>query len=197
MRLIAIMTALICLTSCGLFKKSEQDDPTKIVEEPVAEQQPTQPTIALELKDAPPEEIKMTYGEICEAFLSTLRSGSVDQMSQFFPSLSVARAISGQEASGKSDKDVQEMINGLTTRFMENIEKLKTSASDNNVEINSLRVRNCLYFDSKDPVLVPRVLSVELSDGSKDYKIPVTVLNYSGKTYVFEILNTTNIFNKE
>ncbi|MFT5513117.1 MAG: hypothetical protein ACI8SE_001517 [Bacteroidia bacterium] len=197
MRLIAIITAIICFTSCGLFKKKKQADPTKIVEAPVAEEQPTQPIQTIEAEEIPPQGIKMTYGEICESFLSTLQSGSVDQISQYLPNLSVARAIFGQEASGKSDEEVQAMIDGLTARFMENIEKLRTSASENGVDINTLRVRNCLYFDSEDPIMVPRVLSVELSDGTKDYKIPVTVLNYSGKTYVFKILITTNIFDKE
>lgn len=197
MRIVAIMTAIVCLTACGLFKKNKGSDPTVIQEEPVAEETPTEPTTPLEVTKIPPAGIKMTYGEICEAFLSTLQSGSIDQISQYTPTIAVARAMSAKETNGKSDKEVQGMIDGLTARFNENIGKLKTAASENNVDLNNLRVRNCLYNESTDPVMVPRVLSVELSNGVKDFSIPVTVLNYSGKTYVFEILMTTGIFDKK
>jgi len=197
MKIFTLVITIVCFTSCGLFKKNQKDDPTKIAEEPVAEQEPTQPVQNIEVEQTPPQGIKMTYGEICEAFLATLQSGSVDQISQYFPPVSVARAMSGSSVSGKTDEEVQKMIDGMTARFGENVVKLQTAATENNVDVNGLRIRNCLYFDSKDPAMVPRVLSVELSDGSKDYKIPVTVLNYSGKTYVFEILNTQNVFNKE
>ena len=60
MKFIAIVTSLICLTSCGLFKKNQKDDPTKIVEEPVAEQEPTQPIQNIEVQQTPPQGIKMT-----------------------------------------------------------------------------------------------------------------------------------------
>jgi len=197
MRIIAIITVVMCLTSCGLFKKNKGSDPTVIQEEPVAEETPAEPTNPIEVTEIPPSSIKMTYGEICEAFLSTLQSGSVDQISPYAPTVAVARAMASGETSGKSDKDVQAMIDGVTDRFKENIEKLRTAASENNVDLNNLRVRNCLYNESTDPAMVPRVLSVELSNGTKDFSIPVTVLNYSGKTYVFEILMTTGIFDKK
>ena len=196
MRILAIMTTFICLSACGLFKKNNGEDPTVIQEEPVAEETPTEPIKTIEVEQVPPAGIKMTYGEVCESFLSTLQSGSIDQISQYTPTVAVARAMSGKETDGKSDKDVQGMIDGLTTRIKDNIDLLRTAASDNNVDLNNLRLRNCLYNESTDPVMVPRVLSVQLSDGVKDYSIPVTVLNYSGKTYVFEILMTTGIFNK-
>lgn len=197
MRLIALTTILFFLTSCGLFKKNQGDDPTVIKEEPVVEETPIEPIKTLEVEEIPPQGIKMTYGEICEAFLSTLQSGSNDQISQYFATVPVARAMSGKETNGKTDKDVQVMIDGLTARFQENINKLRTAADENNIDITKLRVRNCLYNESTDPAMVPRVLSVQLSNGVKDYTIPVTVLNYSGKTYVFEILMTTGIFDKE
>lgn len=197
MRLIAITTLVIFISSCGLFKKSKGEDPTVIQEEPVAQETPDEPIIKLEVEEIPPEGIKMTYGEVCEAFLSTLQSGSIDQISQYNPSVTVARAMSGKETAGKSDKDVQAMIDGMNDRFKENIEKLRTAAKDNDVDLNTLRIRNCLYNESTDPAMVPRVLSVQLSNGVQDFTIPVTVLNYSGKTYVFEILNTTRIFDKE
>jgi len=196
MKFIAIVTSLICLTSCGLFKKNQKDGPTKIVEEPVAEQEPTQPIQNIEVQQTPPQGIKMTYGEVCESFLSALQSGSVDQISQYFLDVTVARAIAGKETNGKTDKDVQVMIDGMTSRFMENIEHLRTAADENNVNLNGLRVRNCLYFDSEEPGSMINFLTPDLSDGSKDYKTTLTIANYSGKTYVMEIVKTTNVFNK-
>jgi hypothetical protein len=200
MKLLALSIIFLSLTSCGSFKKNQGDDPTKIKEEPkeepVAEVDPSQPVQDIEVVQEPKQGLKMTYGEICESFLSTLQSGSVDQMSQHFPTIAVARAISGKAASGKTDEEMQVMIDDLTTRFMSNIEKLRTAANESNVELNTLRVRNCLYFDSEQPNSMMNFLTSELNDGSKDYKITMSIANYGGKTYAREIIKTTNVFNK-
>ena len=119
----------------------------------MAQQDPTQadqPIKNIEVQQTPPEGIQMAYGEICESFLSTLQSGSADQISQYFLDVTVARAIAGKETSGKTDKEVQVMVDGMTSRFMENVNNLRTDADENNVTLNSLRVRNCLYFDSDE-----------------------------------------------
>jgi hypothetical protein len=196
MRIITITLVIISLSACGLFKKSAQDDPTKIKEVAVAEEQPTEPVIALKLEEESPEDLKMAYGEVCEALLSTLQSGSIDQMSQYIPNVMVARAIGGKETNGKSDKDVQALIDGLTNGMSENIESLRVSAKENKVDLNGLRVRNCLYFDSEDSTSVINFLISEFSNGSKDYKVTLSIIDYGGKTYVTGITNTTNVFNK-
>ena len=189
MKNVALIILSVWLSSCGLFKSNKSK--TEVVEEPV-EDKPVELVV-----DQPPQSgIKMTYGEICEAFLSTLQIGSVDGMNAFFPTVQVARSMSPNETSGKSDEEVGKMITGMKLRFKENLIRLRASAIENKVELGNLKIKNCLYFDTKDNAMVPRVLSVEIGNQDKDYKIPLTVLNYSGKTYVFEILNTTNIFDK-
>lgn len=191
MKKVAFLFLCVWLTSCGLFKSKKAT--SEAVEEPVEEE----PVIEMVIKDQPPPSgIKMTYGEICETFLSTLQIGSAEGMNAYFPTVQVARSMSPNETNGKSDEEVEKMLAGMKNRFKENLIKLRAAAIENKVELGKLNIRNCLYFDSEDGAMVPRVLSVEIGTADDLYKIPITVLNYSGKTYVFEVLNTTNIFNK-
>ncbi len=196
MKNLLILLIVTLLSSCGLFKKKESNEPTVIKEEPQAEKEIVAPTIILDPTENPPEGVQMAYGEVCEAFKATLQSGSLDQFIQYLPTVAIARAMSPTETTGKSDKDVQIMIDGLSKTFLRNIKKIQESAEENNVDLTKLMTRNCIYYKSDAPPMEPRVLSVQLSSGTVDFNVPITILNYSGKSYVFEILNTTNLFKK-
>lgn len=167
----------------------------EVVEETVAEDTPKSEITDIETVETAPEVMIMGYGEICDAFVATLQTGNSRPMEQYFPTLDLAKTIAPNETSGKTDEQIKtEMVDALINRFKENLHKLQEAAKLNRITLQSLTVKNCLYNESSDPETVPRVLNIEVMDNNGSYTIPVTVLKFENKTYVFEILNTQNVF---
>lgn len=198
MKTLIYPTCLLILSSCSLFKsgKKKSTENVETTTEVSAENEIEEPKVIVvsESSDAP---VMMAYHEICDQFLLALQSGSMEPLSTFAVTPALARILSPKETAELTDKQIQEtMISGLQQRFLDNLNKLRQAAKDNSVDLNKLRVQNCLYFESDDPPTVPRVLSIELESKGNVFKIPVTILSHEKKTYVFEILKTTGVFDK-
>ncbi len=167
----------------------------KVVQETSEEQAPQTEIADIETVDVAPDVVIMAYGEVCDAFVASLQSGAVRPLETFFPTVDLAKTIAPKETSGKSDEEIKtQMVDGLINRFKGNLIQLQEAAKLNRVNLRSLTIKNCLYNESTDPETVPRVLSIEVMDNNKTYTIPVTVLTFEKKTYLFEILNTQNVF---
>jgi len=198
MRIVLLISISVLIVSCSLFKKKNKNQEVSeiAVDAPVAEKEPKQ-VMSIEIAEASENQVMMAYHEVCDVFLAALQSGSSENIEALFPDAALAKFLSPAETSELTDAEIKDkMINGLVTRFKENLNKLKAAANENNVDLSALTIRNCLYFDSGDPETVPRVLSVEFGSETKLYKVPITVLDYNKKTYVFEILKTTGIFDE-
>ncbi|MBO6514960.1 MAG: hypothetical protein JJ975_00230 [Bacteroidia bacterium] len=198
MRIFLYVSVVFLFCSCKLFKKnSSSSEEVSKTEKTEAASEPEQPNSTIEIAEAQETNVMMAYHEVCDVFLAVLQTQNWEIINPFFAEPDLARYLSPKQTIDQTDQQIREkMIGPMTQRFKDNIGKLRKSAEENSVDLTKLRVQNCLYFDSDDPATVPRVLSVELGDGSKVYKIPVTVLDYKKQTYVFEILNTTRIFDK-
>lgn len=201
MRTSVVVLSVIFLTSCGLFKKKVKDDEvvaeTEMSKDPDAEIKPRSTPVPIETVQPAQDDLIMAYGEVCEAFLAALKSGSTAPMEPFFPDVRMAKSIAPNEVANKTDEQIEnEILKGMRDRFTNNLTRLRAHAAENNVDLNKQSLLNCLYVESKDPDMVPRVLSVEIGSPEKKYPIAITVLKLDSKTYVFEILNTTGIFNK-
>lgn len=132
-----------------------------------------------------------------EDFGRSIISGETSGLKEYLPDVALAKILSPERTEAMTDEAIQsEMIDVLVSRFDLNLGKLQNAISENNIDRKQLSFTGSVLNPSDDPPLVPRVLSVNLKNGGEDVSIPVTVLYAQEKWYLFEILNTTNIFSK-
>jgi len=186
-----ILLALTALsfTSCKLFKSKSNDAPEVEV---VEAEQVTEPSSVLEVQQVQTEDVVMAYGEICEALLASIRMENLDPMQIHFPDVNAARIMAPKEFSGKSNKEVTAVLDGMKSRFKGNLDNLVSGAKENKVDVGSLSVKNCLY--SKDSDLNIEVLTAEYLGGAITYEVALLMKTINGKTYVHEIPISTGIF---
>ncbi|MCB9262426.1 MAG: hypothetical protein H6607_08640 [Flavobacteriales bacterium] len=188
---------ILSLSSCALFKSKK----TKTAS-PTAEATPVKlpkdlPTLDTVFEAEPAEDvIVMAYSEVGNAFLSSLKNGNTNSLKPFMADVSVAKTLSPKETKGMTDKEIEnKMLTSLHARFDDNFNKLIAAAKENKVDLAPLRLLNCIYHETTDPQTVPRALTIEIGTSTAKYSIPVTVINLANKTYIFEILKTTGVFN--
>ena len=133
--------------------------------------------------------------DVSQLFAKAVIDVNPSLLQAHFPDVSVARKLSPASTKGKNDKEVQdEMLVPLKKRFLQNLEKIQSAIEANDVDRAHFSYNTYKYYESEDPATVPRVLEVVFKNKEKDVQIPITVLSIDKKWYVFEILNTTNLF---
>ncbi len=186
---ILLALTVLSFTSCKLFKSKSNDAPEVEV---VEAEQVTEPSSVLEVQQVQTEDVVMAYGEICEALLASIRMENLDPMQIHFPDVNAARIMAPKEFSGKSNKEVTAVLDGMKSRFKGNLDNLVSGAKVNKVDVGSLSVKNCLY--SKDSDLNIEVLTAEYLGGVITYEVALLIKTINGKTYVLEIPISTGIF---
>lgn len=184
-----MVLTVLSFTSCKLFKGKSNDAPEVEV---VEAEQVKDPSAVLEINQPVTEDVVMAYSEICEALLASIRMENLDPMQPHFPDVNAARIMAPKEFSGKSDKEVTAVLDGMKSRFKGNLDNLISGAKENKVDVGSLSVKNCLY--SKDSDLNIEVLTAEYLGGAITYEVVLLIKTTNGKTYVLEIPISTGIF---
>lgn len=180
---------IFSFSSCKLFKSKQHNTQ----DEEIAEaEQVSEPSPVLEVQQPQSDDVVMAYGELCEALLASIRMENIDPMQPYFPDVKAAKAMSPKEFSGKSDKEINAVLDGMKSRFKGNIDNLVSGAKENKVDVGALSVKNCLY--SKDIDLNVEILTAEYLGGSITYEIALLVKTINGRTYVLEIPISTGIF---
>lgn len=186
---ILLAITIFSFSSCKLFKSKQHNTQ----DEEIAEaEQVSEPSAVLEVQQSQSDDVVMAYGELCEALLASIRMENIDPMQPYFPDVKAAKAMSPKEFSGKSDKEINAVLDGMKSRFKGNIDNLVSGAKDNNVDVGTLSVKNCLYSEDND--LNAEILTAEYLGGSITYEIALLVKTINGRTYVLEIPISTGIF---
>lgn len=181
MKYFLIIASAVLLSACSVKKSKTSTDTSKEVE--VAAQAPK----AIVVDDG--------LTKVAETFAKAVIDINPGLLNQFAPTTSLARFLSPTATATMSDEQIEkEMLLDLKTVFELNLEKIQTAIESNNVDRATFKYESYNYYETEDPVTSPRVLEVNFLNGNNEVHVPITVLKHEGKWYVFEILNTTNLF---
>ena len=142
-------------------------------------------------------ETVQTMEAVAEALLKAVQ-GNSSSFKKYLPDAAFARVLSPKETEGMTDKVIEsQMLSGLTTRLEDNVNNLKNDMSAKRINSSSVSIESVKEEPSTDPPLVPRVVSVRLANDAWKASVPVTYVRHDDKIYVFEILNSVDLFKKK
>jgi hypothetical protein len=133
--------------------------------------------------------------EVADIFVQAAAKGSVEDLKIYFPDVALARLLSPEKSATQTDKKIEEeMLAPLVARFTQNIMAIHDQIESAGIPFDEVSLIGTQIEPSKDPALVPRVLTIVLGTNQRSAKVPVTYLELDGRFYLFEILFTSNLF---
>ena len=181
MKNLIIIACAILFVSCSVKKKQvAENDAEEVVESIVVE-----------------ENIVIDDGltKVAESFAKAVIDIDPNSIAEFNPNANLARMLSPTVTANKTDEEIEkEMLADLRKRLELNLERIQKAIEDNSVDRASFKYESYKYYETEEPATVPRVLEVNFLNGNKEVHVPITVLKHDGKWFIFEILNTTNLF---
>lgn len=131
---------------------------------------------------------------VAKDFSKAVINDDVELLKKYFADAAIARSLS-PKAKEMSDDEIQtSMLEALHNRFITNFEAIQTNIAANNYDRSMLSFGGYKYYETDDPITVPRALSVSFKVGDKVETTTITALLMDNRVYLFEILNTTNVF---
>lgn len=138
--------------------------------------------------------IEQSLKEVGDRLLRAIQ-GENDALDGFAPDVAFAKVLAPKETKDLSDQAIEDqLLSGLKSRLASNIETLANDAKNKRIDVESLIVESITEEPSTDPPLVPRVVSIKLSNKEWKASVPLTFVKHEGRIYVFEILNSVDIF---
>jgi hypothetical protein len=181
-----LIGVLLMISAC--FSNKEQAK--SVVEEKteVTAPEPPKDVFAISIDDG--------LNSLARSIAVAIYSDDLASISKYMPTVEVARRLSPDATADKTDEEIEtSMLNGLIETFDVNFGKIQEEIKDHAVDRTKLTYGTHKYHQTDDPEMVPRVLELTLMSNGKEESIPFTVLKLDDNWYVFEILNTTHLFN--
>ena len=181
MKYFLIIATAVLLSSCSVKKNQATTNTSQEVEA----------TIAVS------ESIVIDDGltKVAESFAKAVIDINPELLNEFAPNANLARVLSPTVTASKTDEEIEkEMLSDLNSRFELNLNRIQKAIEENNVDRATFKYESYKFYETEEPVTVPRVLEVNFLNGNKEVHVPLSVLKHDGKWFVFEILNTTNLF---
>lgn len=164
------MLALTILWGCKA-KKINDETPTETVPE----------------KPNPIEIVARDFGK-------AMINNDISLVEKYYADVAVARYLS-PKAKEMSDEEIQAtMLDGLHNRFISNFEALQNNIITHSYDRNVMEFGGYKYYETDEPITVPRALNVKIKVDEQEEVISITTLLWDENIYLFEILNTTNVF---
>ncbi|NNJ56335.1 MAG: hypothetical protein HKP14_09390 [Bacteroidia bacterium] len=132
---------------------------------------------------------------MAESFAKAVIDINPALINEFAPNAGLARVLSPAATASKTDEEIEkDMLSDLKNRFELNLDRIQKAIEENNVDRATFKYESYKYYETEEPKTVPRILEVSFLNGNNEVHIPLTVLKHDDKWFVFEILNTTNLF---
>ncbi len=134
--------------------------------------------------------------EVAKNFAKAIIDNNSSILKVYKPNVTLARALSAKATATMTDEQIKEgMLKDLNNTFERNIENLQKAINDNEIDRAGLTFDSYKLYEANESPLVPRALEVNLKYNEDQKHIPITVLKLNSNWYIFEILNTTTVFN--
>ncbi len=132
---------------------------------------------------------------VARSFSHAVLTNDVTVLGVYIPTVEVARELIPEGDPYFTDADIQEnMLKPLNDRFVSNFDKIQAEMKEHDVDRALVTFKEYKYTPPTDSPSGMGVLEVVLNYNDKDETVPVTVYKFNEKWYVFEILNTTHLF---
>ena len=131
---------------------------------------------------------------VARDFASAIIAANYDILEKYQVNIGVMRLI--MPPKEQSDEILEGMLLDFNHKRGIDLQSIQQQIEDNNVDRAKLKYKDYIFHNEgkEDPRDI-KVLEVVLDHAGQEVKIPVTVTELHGKWYLFEILNTTNLFN--
>lgn len=133
--------------------------------------------------------------KLAPVIAESLIKGDEKLLNEHFPTVEIARFLAGGKGKSMTDDEIKDqMLVPLKERFAANLEVIQADMKRLNITAADLEYSKFKYFDTNEPVTVPRALTIYLNNQGKEVQVPTSVLKIHDKWYVFEILMSSGRF---